>query len=480
MLGCLVGVLLYRHRWPRPSLPPGPNPIPLLGNLRFPIERLDNFTDWAGTYGPVMTFRVLGKTVIVVNTQAAAFELFEKRSTGTSGRPFLVMAHELVGHGDSPSQTSDPARHKLYRRLFTSALSPRAVQGYWGLQIREMRKATLDMLAAPSSSSTALRRFVHFERNSEMADTCLLIAYGYNVEQDEDGLVDKIDEFMYILNILLRPGEWITDAEPLVKYLPEWFPGAGFKRLAYRWNSYLKEIREVPFERVKRDVVAGRAKPSFCSSLLEEQSLHPHDVGYSEDLILRSAGGIYSAASDTTSSALRSLLAGLVLFPEVQEKAQAELDRVIGRDRAPGIEDRDILPYCAAIVPELLRWQPPTPFALPHVLAQDEEFQGHVLPKNATILGNVWAMSRDPSIYPMPDQFRPERYLAVDEKELHMPDMGRTVPVTFGFGRRVCPGSYLAEATLFGAIVSILWTCTVSRPLQSEYINIEYRTTGVQ
>jgi len=51
----------------------------------------------------------------------------------------------------------------------------------------------------------------------------------------------------------------------------------------------------------------------------------------------------------------------MILFPEVQEKAQAEIDSVVGKDRLPTFDDRDALPYIEAIICETLRWNPPVP-----------------------------------------------------------------------------------------------------------------------
>ena len=56
-----------------------------------------------------------------------------------------------------------------------------------------------------------------------------------------------------------------------------------------------------------------------------------------------------------------SLFLVLVLFPQVQRRAQAELDAVIGRDRLPKLDDRPRLPYIEALCKELIRWNMVTP-----------------------------------------------------------------------------------------------------------------------
>ena len=89
-------------------------------------------------------------------------------------------------------------------------------------------------------------------------------------------------------------------------------------------------------------------------------------------------------------AALQTFLAAMVLYPEVQAKAQAEIDRVVSRDRLPTLDDRPNLPYCGAVVLEVLRWQPPTTVALPHRMESDGLWNGYLLPKGATVLANVW------------------------------------------------------------------------------------------
>jgi len=153
----------------------------------------------------------------------------------------------------------------------------------------------------------------------------------------------------------------------------------------------------------------------------------------------------------------------MILYPATQAKAHAELDQVIGRERPPTISDRESLPYCWAIVQEVLRWQPVATVALPHVLDQDEEFQGYLLPKGTTIMPNIWAMGRDERDFPSAEDFMPERFLSEDGKSLRTDVPGRSPSLAFGFGRRICPGYHLAEANIFAAVVSILWSSTISR-----------------
>ncbi|KAG9078224.1 hypothetical protein FS749_009801 [Ceratobasidium sp. UAMH 11750] len=143
----------------------------------------------------------------------------------------------------------------------------------------------------------------------------------------------------------------------------------------------------------------------------------------------------------------------MVLFPDVQTKAQQEIDLVIGHDRLPTAEDQPHLPYVERMVCEIIRWQPPAPLAVPHVADQDDEYRGYKIPKGALVFGNVWAMTRDENTYKNPDDFDPDRFL----------DPTLPSAPAFGWGRRVCPGAHFTHTALFVFISSILATFDVKR-----------------
>jgi len=133
----------------------------------------------------------------------------------------------------------------------------------------------------------------------------------------------------------------------------------------------------------------------------------------------------------------------------MQKKAQDELDRVVG-DRLPNQNDLPNLPYLYALIGELYRWNPIIPISI-HAAREDDTRRGYLIPKGSLIVPNLWAILHDPQVYDDPMTFNPERYIAKPGRE---PD---TDPrkFAFGMGRRSCPGSYFAEA-------SISITCAMS------------------
>lgn len=143
----------------------------------------------------------------------------------------------------------------------------------------------------------------------------------------------------------------------------------------------------------------------------------------------------------------------MTLYPEVQRKAQFELDTVIGLDRLPTHADRERLAYVNALVLEVLRWHPVVPLGVPHRLLQDDVYEGHRLPRGTIVIANIWCvmlirlfidictlpstlgdrhMTHDDKTYSKPMAFTPERYLHFDD---HEPEKDPR-DVVFGFGRR--------------------------------------------
>jgi cytochrome P450 len=142
----------------------------------------------------------------------------------------------------------------------------------------------------------------------------------------------------------------------------------------------------------------------------------------------------------------------MTMFPEVQRQAQEELDRVIGGTRLPVSKDRENLPYIEAIMKETHRWHLVLPMGLPHTSTEEDTCRGYRIPKGAMLLANSWWFTHDPSVYPDPIVFRPERFL---ETPTHRPEPDPRNFI-FGYGRRICPGRYVADNALFITIAQTL------------------------
>ncbi|QKD59379.2 cytochrome P450 [Fusarium oxysporum Fo47] len=327
-----------------------------------------------------------------------------------------MMAGEMVGWENSLGFSPYNDRFRTYRKNMARIIgSKRAAAKYDRLQEAEVAHFLLHVLDDPERFMDHIRK--------EAGSVILKIAYGYTAEPSkEDILIKMAGQAMDDVTAAGVPGAFLVDILPLLRYVPDWVPGANFKRLAKKWSSELDDLTEKPYAFVKHQHASGKQDNSFVSRLLE--------VGDSTEearfTTKWSALSLYAAGADT-------------------KKAQEEIDGVIGNERLPNCSDRQSLPYVNAIVNEVLRWHPVAPMGLPHTSTVDDVFEGYFVPKDALIMPNIWYFAHDPEVHHEPMRFNPERFLSTDgnqpEQDPHM--------YTFGFGRRVCPGRVLADNALF-------------------------------
>lgn len=154
--------------------------------------------------------------------------------------------------------------------------------------------------------------------------------------------------------------------------------------------------------------------------------------------------------TDTTALLTEWTMAELVLNPQVQKRAQAELDEVVGRHRSVRDEDIPKLPYLQAVVKETLRMHPPGPLlSWARLSTEDVNIaDGMCVPAGTTAMVNMWSITHDPQIWDSPLEFRPERFV-VSEGGENVDVRGNDLRLApFGAGRRVCPGKALGLATV--------------------------------
>ncbi|KAL0930685.1 O-methylsterigmatocystin oxidoreductase [Colletotrichum truncatum] len=210
-------------------------------------------------------------------------------------------------------------------------------------------------------------------------------------------------------------------------------------------------------------MAASAYRPSYVSKLIKQlgEDEDGQMCNEDEEAVIWTAASLYGAAADTAVITLNAFTLAMVQFPKVQRKAQEEIDRVIGTDRLPTFDDRENLPYVNALVKEALRWWPIVPMSFPHTATDDFEFSGYHIPKGAIILPSIWWFMKDPEIYTSPEEFEPERFLAPRNE----PDPTEEV---FGYGRRVCPGRFFADASLYLNMAQTLATFNLSKTLDKD------------
>ncbi|KAG2077741.1 cytochrome P450 [Suillus decipiens] len=451
-----IGLYLLKQAFNRknPTYPPGPPGWPLIGNIMdMPhIKPWLIFTEWGKKYGHMSHIEVFGQHIVVLNSAKTAMGMLDNKSAIYSDRPILPVGGELIGWKNVMPLLPYGDHLRSQRKHFHNVIGTRAaVRIYSQVEEVETRRFLKCVFAKPDELQAHIRHTA--------AAVILRISHGYEVKENNDPLVELVDHAMDQWSRASAPGAFFADVMPFLIKIPEWFPGAGFKRLAREWHDTLEEMVSAPYKFVVDQMAAGIAPESFTSKLLGGSSLSAED----EHIIKWSAATLYAGASDTTVATTNSFFLAMTLFPDVQKKAQAEIDAVIGPDRLPSFADQDSLPYIEALTKEALRWHSVVPTGLVHCASEDDTHDGYYIPKGSWVIPNIWFMLNDPERYANPSEFNPERFLGNGGKE------PETEPRTicFGFGRRICPGIHLAEASAWLSIAMSLAVFDISKVVEN-------------
>ncbi|KAH9168011.1 cytochrome P450 [Lactarius sanguifluus] len=443
------------------NLPPGPRGLPLIGD----VIHVAN-PEWLASpkrkdeYGEMMYINALGTGMLIVNSQRVAVDLLEKRSIIYSSRPHYIsvgdfmtnnLAFGILPYGDLLRQ---------FRRVAAEIFSKSTVHHFHPIQSREALILALALMKSPSKPER------HFHRHS----WSIMLSVNYDfppIESEDDPCIVEIENHLDRFLLEIQPGMRLVEYFPWLKYVPNWL--AKWKRDAQNWFVQDSLMFQRFLGKVNDDLANGIDRPSFAATVIKNQSKH----GLSEVEQAWLVGHVVTAGGETTATALEWWLLAMLVYPNVQARAHAELDEVVGRDRPPTFADLPFLPYIRAMLKEALRWSPILPFGAPHTLTEDDWYEGMLIPKGTMCLQNVRVLNFDPKVYgENVAEFDPTRYL--DEKgQLKTVEGGREVQdghghVTFGFGRRICPGRHEAEGTLAIDFATLLWAMRFERPEGSQ------------
>ncbi|KAI9451145.1 cytochrome P450 oxidoreductase [Lactarius psammicola] len=392
-------------------------------------------------YGPVSSVCVLGQPIIIINSLKASEDLLEKRSAIYSGRPVLQFAGEMIGWNLQMILCPYGERFRSMRRLVARHIGTNV--GIAKFRPAQEREAIYFLSRVSENPDNFIK-----DIRLSVAAIFLKMSYGYNVEREKsDPLLTVIDTAAEEFYIATSPGAWLVDTLPIVRHLPAWMPGAGFKKIAERYQHTNLEQTHRPLEFVNRRLREKNAIPSFASALLVQSDLSAMD----KETLPFAATSLFGGGTDTVVATVSTFILAMVLFPDVQLKAQEEIDRVVGSGRLPNFNDREHLPYLSALYKELLRWHVIGPMGIPHSTTQDDWYGDYFIPKGSLVMSNLWQIANDPENYEDPGAFRPERFLGAQSVlDPHA--------FVFGFGRRGCPGVALAGATVYAFMSAALAT----------------------
>ncbi|KAJ7247316.1 cytochrome P450 [Mycena rebaudengoi] len=448
---CLLFIIYIRYAPTRPPLPPGPYRWPIVGNMfNVPTTfQWKKYLEWSKTYNSdIIHLNVVGTSIIVLCSAEATDELLLKRSSTYSDRPRMPMFKELMGWAFAFAVMKYGPVWRAHRKLFQATFDP--------IPSLTFRPTQLGV------AHNLLRRLLQDRGNNVMehlrlitGETILSVTYGIDVLPNNDPYIALAEEAMRTVGIGTSAGKFVVDAIPMLKHVPDWFPGAGFKIQAKEWSKLARASVNMPFAEAQRKIATGTAQPSFISQHLQGQDADKDK----EDAVKDVAGTLYIAASDTTLAALGTFCLAMLANPKSQRRAQKEIDDITGLTRLPNFDDEKYTLYMSALIKEVLRWHTVVPLAIPHFTQVEDVYRGYRIPAGSIILGNSWAISHDETLYPDSYAFKPERFLLDSEPNLDV----RAPDFAFGFGRRVCPGRHMAMSSMWITIASILSTFDITK-----------------
>ncbi|KAJ1306360.1 hypothetical protein OPQ81_007366 [Rhizoctonia solani] len=430
----LIVVDIIRKK--RRGLPPGPPSYPLIRQL-LSVPTSFAYIEYRKLSrklkSNVISFEFLGNTIVVLNSVESANDLLDKRSAIYSDRTSTTMLeHEqLLNWKDLVPLTPYGDRFRAYRRIFNAWLNKNASTAFHPRHLLQTRRMLNRLLQYDGNviSSKALEEHFYLLTAASIMKT----AYGYEVTSPGDPYLVNVKQVGENLVKSCLPTHFLVNLLPFLVHMPRWVPGTGWRQLAQEWRALKDKVIEDTFQWAKTQIENGAAEPSVVRSYLEDLT-----VGFS----------LFGAGTGTTAVSLEVFILAMLLYPNIQRKAQEEIDQVVGPDRLPEMDDLKSLPYLNNPVQEVLRWQVVFPVGIAHTCTQDNFYKGYLIPKGAIVFGNAWAMSRDETIYDRPEEFNPDRF------------NDRSVPQApaFGWGRRKCPGVHYVESLLGISIASILAT----------------------
>ncbi|KAF8884723.1 cytochrome P450 [Gymnopilus junonius] len=442
----VLSLYIYRKQHDAPSyshlpLPPGPKGLPLIGNLRdMPTSfEWQTYHKWSKEIGTdILYLNAAGTSIVVLDTAEAVFELLEKRSSIYSDRARMPMINELMGWSFNFGFMKYGTRR--HRRLMHHNFHPSAAMRFRPHTLRAARNLVNHVLDNPDDFIGSLRHMA--------GETIMSVAYGLEVLPKNDPYIKTAEQGVHPLVAAAVPGAFLVDILPILKYVPEWMPGAGFQKKAKEWKKLARTMIDVPFAAAKKNIAAGVSPPCVTSLSIEKLEGGTKDDAYKEDIVQ----GVTGTISFQTVAAVASCILGLLEHPEILKKAQEELDRVVKPGHLPDFDDEDSLPYITAITKETLRWRM-------------SFLSGYRLPAGSIVIPNAWAMLHNEDVYPDPFSFNPDRFMKDGKIDKSVRDPAHAC---WGFGRRICPGRYMAFGAVWIAIASLLTVFDIKKAVDED------------
>nr|QWK52221.1 cytochrome P450 81D11-1 [Isatis tinctoria] len=455
--------LLFGTRRRKFNLPPSPcRPFPVIGHLhllKLPLHR--RFLSLSESLGgaSIFSLRLGARLVFVVSSHSVAEECFTKNDVVFANRPeFIFAKHIGYNYTTMVSAAYGDSWRNLRRIGSIEIFSSLRLDSFLSIRRDEIRRLIFSLSKNSRQESAKVEMgslFMGLTINNIIRMLAGKRFYGDGTEDDDEARHVR----QLIAEVVTTSGAgnaadyfpilcWITDYEKNVK------------KLAGRVDEFLQSL--VDEKRAEKE--KGNTMIDHLLSLQETQPDYYTDVIIKGIIVV-----MILAGTDTSAATLEWAMSNMLNHPEVLKKARTEIDEQIGLDRL--IEEQDIvkLPYLQSIVSETLRLYPVVPMLLPHMASEDCMVAGYDVPRGTILLVNVWAIHRDPNIWEEPEEFRPERF----EKEGQDKKL-----MSFGVGRRACPGLGLAQRLVTLALGSLV-QCFEWERAGEEFVDMRETEKGI-
>lgn len=461
VLGILLILKLFTGK--DKNLPPGPRGFPIIGSLhllgKHPHQDLAKLAE---TYGPVMSLWIGSKLTVVASSPAAAEEILRTQGPNFSSRPKTHYSEALLP-GDITTTSDSPVRLHL-KKIFTMQLSTtKQVQETANVRTEEIAHL-LRVMPHDGATVVPVRTYIEVVITNIISRMVIkrrfLEATG---EKDADLELEQVRNFKEIADAVAKLVVQINlgDFMPIYRWLDIQGSQNKILKLKKRMDEFMSKIIAEHLAERKSDVTYENDMAHLLLDQIADSSLR---FEVTKENVRGALWDAFIASTSTTTDTIEWALAECIHNPHVMKKAQAELDVVVGKARR--VEDADIpnLKYLQAIVKENYRLHPVAPLLIPHLNANACNVFGYDIPAGTTVFVNVGAITRDPSIWKDPLEFKPERFMD-GTPHADMDANGRYFELLpFGSGRRGCPGIVLGNAMVNILLATLLQSFEWSLP----------------
>lgn len=471
LLACITLLFtLHLWRWVRQrSSLPGPFPWPIVGNAaQMGSAPHKYFMRLTKKYGNVFQIKLGSRPVVVLNGDSIKQALV-KQGLDFAGRPDFT-SFQFVSNGNGVAFNTVTDWWKVHRKVAQSTLrmfyngNPETRKTFEYHILCEF-KELLQLLVDKTEEHRYFVPMTYLVVSTANIMSALCFGKRYPYEDEEfRQVVGRNDQFTKTVG-----AGSIVDVMPWLQYFPNPIKTIfdNFKRLNLEFFDFIydkvAEHRKTLESHSIRDMT-----DAFIVALdnLRDRA----GMSMKTDVVTASVADVFGASQDTLSTALQWIILILIRYPEIQQRLQEEVDRVVGRGRLPSIEDQPRLPYFMAFIYEVMRLTSFVPLTIPHATTTDTSINGYSVPKNTVVFINQWSINHDSKMWKDPDAFNPTRFLT-PEGALNK-DLTSSVLI-FSLGKRRCIGEELSKLQLFLFTSLLAHQCNIvadpDKPLSMDY-----------